>query len=383
MSEMYFGRGNASMRDDYLDFINLVFGFNGVSPDFLKMYPNLYKAEYDPCYNNFVATEDGKLRAAIGVYPRTFSVMGEVLLSHGIGNVAVHPYHRSKGYMKKLMNMALDDMVAAGADFSDLGGLRQRYQYFGYDNAGCNRSFHISETALRHCFAGAEEPKVYFKQIFEGDPMLDDVFALYEQKIVHTCRKREHLYDTMRHEVYVILDKETDSFRGFCGGGLSGLTLVSADDFYDTVRAHVASHGGVNVVLPPYETELIPLAHRICGSCSISSAVKIAVFHFRRMLTAYMKLKAATEGLVDGVRQYTVEGIRGVGGTTVSESFRITVENGQVTLSDIDNSAPVTVLPYKEAIPFFFDLAAPMRCCDPVASQWFPLPVNIDGCDHV
>ena len=72
MSEMYFGRGNASMRDDYLDFINLVFGFNGVSPDFLKMYPNLYKAEYDPCYNNFVATEDGKLRAAIGVYPRTF-----------------------------------------------------------------------------------------------------------------------------------------------------------------------------------------------------------------------------------------------------------------------------------------------------------------------
>ena len=71
------------MRDDYLDFINLVFGFNGRDPDFLKMYPNLYKAEYDPCYNNFVATEDGKLRAAIGVYPRTFSVMGEVLLSHG------------------------------------------------------------------------------------------------------------------------------------------------------------------------------------------------------------------------------------------------------------------------------------------------------------
>ena len=54
MSELYFGRGNASMRDDYLDFINLVFGFNGVSPDFLKMYPNLYKAEYDPCYNNFI-----------------------------------------------------------------------------------------------------------------------------------------------------------------------------------------------------------------------------------------------------------------------------------------------------------------------------------------
>ena len=382
MGEMYYGRGNASMRDDYLDFINYVFGFNGNERDFMKILPNLYKEEYDPCYNNFIALEDGKFRSAIGVYPRSFSVMGETLVSHGIGNVAVHPYHRGKGYMKKLMNMALDDMVEAGADFSDLGGLRQRYQYFGYDNAGCNRVFHISDTAIRHCFPDAEAPKVYFKQVSADDPMLDEIHCLYEQKIVHTCRKREHLYDILK-TVYAILDKTDDRFVGFCGDGLSGLTLTSSAYFYDTIRAHVEKHGGVDVVLPPYETELIAQAHRICGSCHIHSAVKIAVFRFRRMLTAYLKLKAATEGLVDGVRQYTVDGVRGPKGTTHAESFRIVVENGQVTLSDIDESAPVTVLPYKEAIPFFFDLMAPMRCCDPVASQWFPLPVCIDGCDHV
>ena len=382
MGELYFGRGNASQRDDYLDFINLVFGFDGDEEDFLKLLPNLYKEEYDPCYNNFIATEDGKFRAAIGVYPRTFSVMGETLLSHGIGNVAVHPYHRGKGYMKKLMNMALDDMIAAGADFSDLGGQRQRYQYFGFDNAGCNRIFSIGQTNLRHCFQNDEAPSVYLKQIFEGDPILDDVFALYEQKIVHTCRKREYLYDTMK-EVYVVLRKEDDSFRGFCGGGLSGLTLVSADDFYDTLRAYLEHNDHVDIHLPPYETELIALAHRICGSCRINSAVKIAVFRFRRVLGAYLRLKAATEGLVDGVRQYTVEGVRGIGGTPHAESFRIVVKNNTVTLSDIDETAPVTILPYREAIPFFFDLIAPLRCCDPVASQWFPLPVNIDGCDHV
>lgn len=382
MGEMYFGRGNASMREDYLDFINLVFGFNGNDKDFLKMYPNLYKEEYDPCCNNFVALEDGKFRAAIGVYPRTFSVMGETLLSHGIGNVAVHPYHRGSGYMIKLMNMALDDMIAAGADFSDLGGLRQRYQYFGYDNAGCNRIFSFGHTNMRHCFRDAEEPKVYFKQIFADDPMLDDVYALYEQKIVHTCRPRERLYDIM-NEVYVVLRRDDDSFCGFCGEGLSGLTLADNSLFYDVIRAYIAQHGSVDLVLPPYETELIALAHRVCGSCRINSAVKIAVFHFRRMIASYMKLKAATEGLVDGVRQYTVEGVRGIGGTSHAESFRITVKNGQPTVTDIDLDAPITVLPYKEAIPFFFDLAAPMRCCDPVASQWFPLPVNIDGCDHV
>ena len=382
MSELYFGRGNASQRDDYLDFINLVFGFNGNERDFMKLLPNLYKEEYDPCYNNFIATEDGKFRAAVGVYPRTFSVMGETLVSHGIGNVAVHPYHRSKGYMKKLMDMALDDMIAAGADFSDLGGQRQRYQYFGFDNAGCNRIFHFNRTNMRHCFKDAPAPKVYIKQIFENDPMLDDIYALYEQKIVHTCRPRERMYDIM-NGIYVILNKSDDSFRGFCGGGLSGLTLVSNDDYQDTIRAYLLDHDGVDVCLPPYETELISLSHPICDSCRIQSAVKIAVFRFRRMISAYLKLKAATEGLVDGVRQYTVNGVRGEGGTYHDESFRITVENGQVTLSDIDESASITALPYMEALGFFFDIASPKRCCDPVASQWFPLPINIDGCDHV
>ena len=382
MGELYFGRGNASMRDDYLDFINYVFGFNGNERDFMKILPNLYKEEYDPCYNNFIALEDGKFRAAIGVYPRSFSVMGETLISHGIGNVAVHPYHRGSGYMIRLMNMALDDMVEAGADFSDLGGLRQRYQYFGYDNAGCNRVFSIDHTNLRHCFRDAEAPKVYIKKIGADDPMLDDVYALYEQKIVHTCRDRKQLYDTMK-VVHVILSTENDRFCGFFSGGLNDLTLTDNALFYDVIRAYLAHHDGVEIALPPYETDLIAQAYHICGGCHLRSNVKIAVFRFRRMLSAYLKLKAATEGLVDGVRQYTVEGVRGPKGTTHAESFRITVENGQVTLSDIDASAPVTVLPYKEAVPFFFDLVAPMRSCDPVASQWFPLPVNIDGCDHV
>ena len=32
----------------------------------------------------------------------------------------------------KLMNLAVDDMVANGVDFSSLGGQRQRYGYFSF-----------------------------------------------------------------------------------------------------------------------------------------------------------------------------------------------------------------------------------------------------------
>ncbi|MBQ8576513.1 MAG: GNAT family N-acetyltransferase [Clostridia bacterium] len=386
MSDLYLGRGVGFDRGDYLDFINLVFGFNGNDRDFLKLLPGLYKEQYDPCYNNFVAAENGKLRAAIGVYPRKFSVMGEELLSHGIGNVAVHPYHRGKGYMKTLMNMALDDMIDAGADFSDLGGQRQRYQYFGYDNAGCARVFSINRTNIRHNFPDAPETAVYFHEIDETSPYLDDIHALYSSRTVHTVRPRAALYDILcagYDRPCVILSREDNRFCGFFTGALGGLALTDNGLFCDVVREYLKFHNDVDIHLAPYDTDLIPICHRIGAGCRITSNVKIAVFRFGRMLSAYLALKAATEGLVDGVRQYTITGINAGHGKTRDESFRICVENGKSDISAIHVDEPVTVLPYMDALAYFFGLAAPERISDPTASQWFPLPVQIDGCDHV
>ena len=87
---IYKGRGNAEMYDDYMDFINYVFGFNGNEQDFKKLLPKLYNPECDPCYNNYVVTENGKLKAAIGAFDSEVTVGGEVLKCRGIGNVAVH-----------------------------------------------------------------------------------------------------------------------------------------------------------------------------------------------------------------------------------------------------------------------------------------------------
>ncbi|MCR5683708.1 MAG: GNAT family N-acetyltransferase, partial [Clostridiales bacterium] len=97
---LYKGRGTPEMYDDLMDFMNYVFGFNGNEKDFKKLLPKLYKPEYDPCHSNYVVTENGKLKAAIGAFDSDLSVDGEILRSRGIGNVAVHPYSRSKGYMK-------------------------------------------------------------------------------------------------------------------------------------------------------------------------------------------------------------------------------------------------------------------------------------------
>ena len=63
------------MFDDYIDFINYVFGMNGTSEGFPKLLPKLYKPEYHPCENNYVVTVDGKLKSAISLTHRPRSVL--------------------------------------------------------------------------------------------------------------------------------------------------------------------------------------------------------------------------------------------------------------------------------------------------------------------
>lgn len=379
MSEpvIYKGRGSAEMRDDYIDFINYVFGFNGNGEDFPKLLPKLYKPEYHPCENNYVVTVDGKLKSAIGVYPREFDIMGERLSSHGVGNVAVHPYSRSKGYMKELLNMAIRDMIASGADMSDLGGLRQRYGYFSYELVSPEYHFELNGTCMRHCFAGIPFRELELRRISRDDPLLDDICALHDKRLCHAVRPREQFYDiavSWQDSLFAILDG--DRFLGYYIGKLHELTLADNRDFNDVIRNYIAQNGSVTLPLPAYETELISAAEKLCGGLGVHNNQNYTIFHFRKVVSAYLKVKAATVGLIDGALTFRVRGIAG------EETFRIEVKNGQPSVSDVEGGADLT-LEHREAVAFFFGVVSPRRFENPLSAAWFPLPLYIASADHV
>ena len=202
MSELdkniYYGKGYAGLYDDYMDFINYVFGFNGNSSDFKKLLPKLYRPEDDPAANSYVAVEDGKIKAAIGAFDLDVSVDGEILHTRGIGNVAVHPYARSRGYMRRLMNDAVDDMIRDGIDFSTLGGRRQRYNYFSYDKVGQSVSLSFNSDNMRHTFGSPRTHSIAIRRIAANDgASLDHIAALHKTLPLYGVRSRERLYDIL------------------------------------------------------------------------------------------------------------------------------------------------------------------------------------------
>jgi predicted acetyltransferase len=166
--------------EDVIDFGNFVFSQAHVPHDFPVILPKLYKREYFMDGVHYIAREEGRIKAAVGSYPLEMKVAGDTLPGMGIGMVSVHPYCRSRGFMKVLMGMAAEDMKSGGMAFSCLGGQRQRYEYFGYTPAGLSCCFECTAANIRHALGRESKTSLSLRRIRCGDAEpLDRIYEIH------------------------------------------------------------------------------------------------------------------------------------------------------------------------------------------------------------
>lgn len=382
--DIYYGRGTAEMFDDYMDFINYVFGFNGDSSDFKKLLPKLYKYEYEPAVHSYFALEDGKMKSAIGAFDHDISVCGTVLKTRGIGNVAVHPYSRGKGYMKKLMNMALDDMEREGVALSVLGGRRQRYNYFSYDKLGQAVSMSFNSDNMRHVFGKDRKHTLTFKTLKSNDAdALISIKKLSESYPLYAVREDEKYFEIIsswHQKAYVAYDN--GAFFGYAvgkGNDINELLVCDESRVREFVCALYDYLGSsslyikVPAFLPSYINELC----RLCESYSIECSKLFSVLNYKSVVEAFLNLKATYTALPDG------EIVLGIQGRTNKENIRIAVTDGKISVEYTDE-APFIELAHLDAMNLLFANVCPSRESLPLfAKIWFPLPIYLYSSDAV
>ncbi|MGM9643412.1 MAG: GNAT family N-acetyltransferase [Eubacteriales bacterium] len=381
---IYFGRGNAEMFDDYIDFINYVFGFNGTADDFKKLLPKLYKYEYEPAASSYVALENGKLKAAIGAFDHDISVCGTRLKTRGIGNVAVHPYTRGSGYMKKLMNMALDDMVADGVVLSVLGGRRQRYNYFSYDKLGECVSMSFNDDNMRHTFGKSRAHSIKFVLVGANDvSTLDSIYELSRAHIFHALREREKLFEILcSWEQKIYVGFENGEFLGYAvakGREVNEMLLTDESKIADFVCALYDHIGGnsLSIKLPIFLPNYIDSLYRICEYYSIGPCKSFSVLNYRAVIDAFLKLKATYAYMPDG--DFTID-VDGRGGR---ERIKISVLDGNISV-DYSEEEPDIALSHLDAMNLLFATVCPAREKLPVfVKLWLPLPIYLYSSDAV
>ena len=384
---IYCGRGNAVPYEELMSVLNTSFGFFTPETEFLGLLPKLYREQYRPQDQNWVVTEDGVLTAAIGAYDHEIVVCGRRLPCRGVGNVAVHPDHRRKGYMKQAMNQAIADMVNDGIVMSTLGGRRQRYQYFGYDKAGPAYHFSISRDNIRHTYGDDPAPFAVREVTDPADPVIDEILALTEKGRFIPVRNRALYLDianTWKARLLVLTAPAEDNrFVGYCicdGGALSELRVVRNEDFMGLVRSVFAClDKGFTVYIPSYETEQIKAISLIAEGIAIHPSMMYLILNYTATIEAFMALKLTYTTLPDGELTLLIHGHAG------DERIRIAVKEGNHTVERIPEETPVDMeLGHLEATELLFGcISATRETASALIRAWFPLPLWMYRADEV
>jgi predicted acetyltransferase len=376
--------------EDVIDFGNYVFSQAHVPHDFPVLLPKLYKREYFMDGLHYIAREDNRIKAIIGAYPVDMKVSGQSLPGGGIGLVSVHPYCRSRGFMKTLMNMALEDMKKDGMAFSCLGGQRQRYEYFGYTPAGSSYNFECTATNIRHTLGREFKTSLSVKQIGPGDTdLLDQIRRMHESKPAYILREKDrffHILSSWESPVFAIMEGPEQRVTGYLlcrpnGKHIHEIYMEDNSRIAEAIGVFLqtrnGSGGDVTISAQPYEMEKIAALSRFAESYRQGPAYNFAVFDYPRFISPFLKLKSSYRTMADGKFVLQIE---------EGPRLALTVSGGQASVSETQESADLS-LNRLDALRFLFsaDAAAGSGVIagNPFLQSLLPLPLFFETADEV
>jgi hypothetical protein len=303
--------------------------------------------------------------------------------------VAVHPYTRSRGYMRILMAMALEDMRRDGMVFSCLGGQRQRYEYFGYTPGGIRPVFECRKANVRHVLGRDFSPAFSLRLLSAADKALvEGIRRFHEAKPARLERRGDRFFDILSSwegRVYALLEGET--LGGYLiyspqADEITEINLADPSRLPEAIGLFLDSPGKtgkpdrVAVTAGPHETGKLGVLSRFAEDYFLSSAYSFNIFNYSRMLGALLNLKAQTASLANGAAVLRIGG----------ETLRIAVSDGKVSLTPADSPPEITVSP-SEGVEVFFSSLAPLVLSpvrdNPFLRSLLPLPLFFESADGI
>ncbi len=358
-----------------LDFANYVFSQAHRPHDFRTLLPKVYGEGVLNASIHYVAHDEiGDIRAMIAALPQHLSVCGRKLFLGSVGTVSVHPYARGEGHMKHLMKLMEDDCRAQGMDALVLGGRRQRYNYFGFEEAGANALFTVDRVNLRHALDAQNDTPFHFVQLSDNcDPLVQKCFELYQKGPVNGARPREEYLRYMHSwqgELYAVM--KNDAFAGalqICGQvvrNIGELLLNDENDLPAVLKKWLVSHpemDSVSITAWPFEKQRIAILEGFAEDMCIGHGQMIRILNFKNVLNAVMTLNALSKPLENGSVVMKADG----------QQFRLTVRDGVVSVEDTSDAPDITL----DALSAERLLFLPTRFLlspNPAFKNWLPLP---------
>ena len=375
----------ASDFDELLDTMNVCFSHGQEGYTFLDTLPAMWRHD-DTAMGRHVAIRDGeRIAAAVGIYPLPTRVAGHDVLFATVGNVGTRPEYRKKGYMKALMTESMEELKRIGADVARLGGLRQRYNRYGFEKAGQNFSFTISAKNLRDYYdsslghEGEYKPTFTFRPIArDDDAALSFAQTVYANALQHTDRGDNRRFYDVTH-AWKCTPWLAISPDGMPVGFLSNYpnsgritehyALSPAIEYQMLLDwLNVNNFDSISFSTAPWDVELNRQAGKIAEGINVTTADNFKIIHFAKVAMAMLAAKATYASIPDG--QFTL---------SIADGETIQYKDG--LFKAVDNVASDLTLSNLDAMRFLFGPLPPSSVCDipaairPVVDALLPLPL--------
>jgi len=384
MSKIEYLKADENDYENLVDLIDLVFS-RGYPHNFEELLPAQYSRNNFMSGTNYIVKENGKIVANVGAYPVDYNICGKSLRISGITSVAVHPRTRSKGYMKILMETALEDMRKDATDLSFLNGARQRYEYFGFTPCGIRYEYYCDKYNIDHFFGKEHKANIVLKEAEKQDiEIFDKISDLYNTGNAYIKRPGERFVEIMNTwENKTLAIYNDDLFIGYlsCDKNQSSICELKIDgmDFLcDVIKAYMEHYrrNDVTFTAYPFETEFNAALSAFAGSVSIHNDGNYNVLNYPNVLNSFLELKCKNCKIPDGAITFS---IRDVGNISISVSNNLpsvffTDENSDIILTQME-ATRLFFSPYSAFSLGLLDGNAFARCL-------FPIPLFIRRLDR-
>ena len=406
---MEYCQGKQGEYAEIIPFINEVFGEN-----FPVILPKAYGlGKHFEEYHQLVK-EDDILMAVVGNYEQDFQIGNTVLKTGCVGSVSVSKQARGKGYMKLLMKKTEEVMRAHQVDLAFLGGMRNRYAFFGFEKSGFTYEFHFNEENIRHTIGWEEDNGVKISPVMAEDFVLDEMYALYRKNTMW-CRSREEFYEksrTWNNEVFQIqLDGVFAGYFAAKGGCLVELELADWSNLLRVVKACMVKNKEKSLCVHAlgWQMERLTALFMACEAYYVRTCCAFKILNYVNTITALLELKKTYTELEDGTlllgikqsnqlernfkaqpssKQQNAEVLKtdeySLSGEETVLLIQININNGKITVKELQEGTPDIVLTDREATTVLLSPAGVFyaRNHQQNLKNWFPVEFSISNLDE-
>ena len=308
-------RLRAEHYDALLSLLNEVFTIkNGRQMDFLTEMPKMWARDDEHIGRHFGIFDGERLVSCIGVYPFCAVVAGEELRFATMGNIATHPDYEGRGYMSAMIDTALEELKRLDIDIARLGGLRSRYNRYGFEACGQNYSFHLSKKSLTRLVDFSISDITFERILPDSEEYIAFATEVYNKDGIAVPRNIKNAYLSMsmwRSVPYIAL--RSGNPVGYLSVSERGNSIAEAfatdeRSLVEMISAWQAECAeNVSLYRMPHHIESTRVFSSVAIGSSIISPSHFKIVNWEKIINAFMKLKASYSKLPVGCLNLEIE----------------------------------------------------------------------------